>query len=141
MPDVQRVVFRRLTIAAVIVGTTVAATALAAPNATAAPGARTATPCLVRAVLFNGAVTQRLALHGKVSCAQARRTYQRYLRDADSGACGSGRICQISQPGGWRCSALSAVESQMAHGLEAGCTRRGASFGVYPVRGKASDAV
>ncbi len=97
-------------------------------------------PCLVREVFQGSAQSQRLALHGKVSCAQARRTYQRFLRDEYSGACGSGRICDIKQPGGWQCSFLSAVESQTDHGLQAGCRRAGASFGVYNVDAKPSQA-
>jgi hypothetical protein len=140
MSYIGRVVSRRVAAAVVIASVTVAAMAVVAGRATAARATSAAKPCLVRQVLPSGARTQRLALHGNVSCAQARRTYQSFLRDANSGACGSGRICGIKQPGGWQCSFLSAVESQMAHGLQAGCRRAGASFGVYNVGGKASEA-
>jgi hypothetical protein len=67
---------------------------------------------LVRVATDLGPQTDRLALRGEVSCAQARRTLRAFLRDANSGACGSGRICGIRQPGGWQCAFLGAVESQ-----------------------------
>lgn len=140
MPYINCVVFRRIGSAVGIASITVAMMVSIAGGATAAEGVSAATPCLVREVFQGGAQSQRLALHGKVSCVQARRTYQRFLRDEKSGACGSGRICEIKQPGGWQCSFLSAVESEMAHGLQAGCSRAGASFGVYNLGGKAAEA-
>lgn len=94
--------------------------------------ATVASSCRVQAVRPEvGKVTQRIVLHGKVSCSRARRTYLAFLRDEDSGACGSGRICGVLQPGGWQCSFLSSVESKADGGLRAGCSRAGASFGVY----------
>jgi hypothetical protein len=140
MSYIDRAVSRRVGAAVVIAGVMVAAMTVVAGGAWAARGTSSAAPCLVREVFQGSAQSQRLALHGKVSCAQARRTYQRFLRDEYSGACGSGRICDIKQPGGWQCSFLSAVESQMDHGLQAGCRRAGASFGVYNVGAKASQA-
>lgn len=140
MPYIGRVVSRRVAAAVVIASVMVAAMTVVAGRASAARGSSGAAPCLVREVFQGYAQSQRLALHGKVSCAQARRSYQSFLRDANSGACGSGRICGIKQPGGWQCSFLSAVESQMDHGRQAGCRRAGASFGAYDVGGKASEA-
>lgn len=110
----------------------VVALALVSSGALATVGARIASPCRVQAVRPEvGKVTQRVVLHGKVSCSQARRTYLAFLRDEDSGACGSGRICGVLQPGGWQCSFLSSVESKADGGLQARCSRAGASFGVY----------
>ena len=73
----------------------------------------TLSPCLVQIGTASGkATTWRLVLHGKVSCAQARRTFDAFRHDEDSGACGSGQICGIRQPGGWQCAFLSAVGGQ-----------------------------
>lgn len=110
----------------------VVALALVSTDALATGGARIASSCRVQAVRPEvGKLTQRVVLHGKVSCSQARRAYLAFLRDEDSGACGSGRICEVLQPGGWQCSFLSSVESKADGGLLAGCSRAGASFGVY----------
>lgn len=124
-------------------GAIVVALALVSTNALASRGARIASSCLVQAVRPGlGKATQRVVLHGKVSCSQARRTYLAFLRDEDSGACGSGRICGVLQPGGWQCSFLSSVESKADGGRLAGCFRAGASFGVYNLpRRRASDSV
>lgn len=97
-----------------------------------------ASPCLVQIGTASGkATTWRLVLHGKVSCAQARRRFDAFRRDVDSGACGSGQICGIRQPGGWQCAFLSVVESKGDHGLLADCSRRGASIDAYDAAGKA----
>lgn len=115
--------------------------ALVSTGAQATAGARVASPCLVQAVRpIVGKFTKRLVLRGKVSCSEAGRTYRAFLRDEDSGACGSGQICGIRQAGGWQCAFLSVVESKQDHGLEADCSRRGASFGVYSVAGKSGKA-
>jgi hypothetical protein len=114
----------------------VVALALVSTDALARDGARIASSCQVQGVRpVAGRFTQRLVLHGEVSCAQARRTYLAFLHDADSGACGSGRICGVLQPGGWQCSFLSSVESNADGGLLAGCSREGASFGAYNLAG------
>jgi hypothetical protein len=135
--DFQRVVFRRVGIAVAVASMTVAAMAAGAASATSARRIDTPANCLVRVATVLGPQTDRLALRGKVSCAQARRTLRAFLRDANSGACGSGRICGIRQPGGWRCVFLSAVESQLLHGEGADCHRAGGSFGVYNASRKA----
>jgi hypothetical protein len=115
--------------------------ALTTAAAWASGGGRIASPCLVQAVRpAVGKFTQRLVLHGRVSCSEARRTYRGFLRDEDSGACGSGQICGIRQPGGWKCAFLSVVESEADGGLKADCSRRGASFGAYNVADKSGKA-
>ena len=125
-------------------GAIVVALALVSTGALATVGARIASSCRVQAVRPEvGEFTQRVVLHSKVSCSQARRTYLVFLRDVDSGAFGSGRICEVLQPGGWQCSFLSSVESNADGGLQAGCSRAaGASFGVYNLaRKRGSDSV
>lgn len=120
-----------------------AAFAVLVPTAIGMPARKTsmlASPCLIRVVGPVASGTQRLVLHGMVSCSQARRTYRSFLHDESSGVCGSGRICEVLQPGGWQCSYLSAVESKQNHGLKAGCYRRGSSFGAYNVAGTAAQA-
>ncbi len=125
----------------VLVGAVVVALALVSSGAVATVGARIASSCRVRAVRPEvGKVTQRVVLHGKVSCSQARRTYLAFLRAEDSGACGSGRICGVLQAGGWQCSFLSSVESKEDGGLQARCSRKGSSFGVYNVAAKTGRA-
>jgi hypothetical protein len=74
----------------------------------------------------------RVVLHGRVSCAEAIRTNLAYIRAAREGRCPS-RICtEVTFPGGWLCSSLSAAEEkELGNGLTSGCERRGASFKVY----------
>ena len=76
----------------------------------------------------------RVVLHGKVSCAEAIRTEHAYIRALREGRCPS-RICsEVTFPGGWTCSSLSAAEEKEAgNGLTGGCERKGASFKVYKV--------
>lgn len=76
----------------------------------------------------------RVVLHGKDSCAEAIRTEHAYIRALREGRCPS-RICsEVTFPGGWTCSSLSAVEEKEAgNGLTGGCERKGASFKVYKV--------
>ena len=136
--DFQRVVFRRVGIAVAVASMTVAAIAVVAASVAAARGTHAAAACLAPAVTPPGAKV-RLALRGKVSCAQARRTVRAFLRDENSGACGSGRICEIRQPGGWQCALLSTVESRMLDGEQADCVRAGGSFGVYKASRKATE--
>jgi hypothetical protein len=119
----------------------VVALALVSSAALATGGATIASPCLVQIGTASGKpTTWRLVLHGKVSCAQARRTYDAFFRDEDSGACGSGQICGIRQPGGWQCAFLNAVESKGDHGLQADCSRRGASIDAYDAASKTKNA-
>ncbi len=114
---------------AIVVALTLVTTA-----ARAGGSARIAASCRVQAVRPEvGKVTQRVVLRGRVVCSQARRAYLAFLRAEDSGACGSGRICGVLQPGGWQCSLVSSVESKADGGLQAGCSRPGASFGVSNV--------
>lgn len=79
--------------------------------------------------------TWRGVLHGRVSCRQAARTERRYIRALREGRCRT-RICtQVTFPGGWTCSSLSAVEEQeLGNGEVGGCERKGASFSVFEVR-------
>jgi hypothetical protein len=106
-----------------------------------AAGGRTAGPCLVQAARpVTGKFTARLVLHGKATCSEARSTYRAFLHAEDSGACGSGRICDELLGGGWRCAFLSSVESKQDGGLQAECSRKGSSFGVYNAAAKTRSA-
>lgn len=117
------------------VAATTVVVALTTTGAQAKGNGTIVSPCLIQPGTASGKAT-RLVLRGKVSCAQARRAYHAFLRDEASGACGSGRICGIHQPGGWQCAFLSAVESKGDHGLEADCNRPGASIDAYKAAGK-----
>lgn len=79
--------------------------------------------------------TWRAVLHGRVSCREAARTERRYIRALREGRCKT-RICtQVTFPGGWTCSSLSAVEEQeLGNGLVGGCDRKGTRFSVFEVR-------
>ena len=79
--------------------------------------------------------TWHVVLHRRVSCRQAARTERRYIRALREGRCKT-RICtQVTFPGGWTCSSLSAVEEQeLGNGEVGGCDRKGASFSVFEAR-------
>jgi hypothetical protein len=79
--------------------------------------------------------TWRVVISGSVSCAEAISTNRAYIKAAREGRCPS-RICtEVTFPGGWTCSSLSAAEEkQLGNGEVGGCQRKGASLTVFTVK-------
>jgi hypothetical protein len=112
----------------------IVALALISAGAGTTSGAKTASACPTQTSkdALGRTWSWRVVTQGSVSCAEAIRTNLAYIRAAREGRCPS-RICtEVTFPGGWLCSSLSAAEEkELGNGLASGCKRRGASFKVY----------
>lgn len=119
----------RIRVALISLGVVVALALLAA-GALATGGLRIVPTCANVTVNppHGGPLTIRLALKGRVTCAEAQRTVRAYYRP---GLKCEGSGCFAKLPGGWLCSHVSAIEEK--DGVQGGCQRKGASIEEYKV--------